>query len=581
MGLPRFLLLMCTLRSLPLRHCRLPLTLLAMTILLLPGCAVVQVKERQPSAGDLRREARKLQLESPGPAGALLVAARQRGVAERDSTDRLIEVVRLTQGARPGSPGAAMNRAATAELVDRMAGGGFAPLPLGSGGTLNAAPASRAVLDPRTADRFLRADTVEIKGLRVRTTQPGVGVPCVAWFRPDSPVLRGQPGVPRLAGMSQPVTAVLVWRKGQPEMVFQRTQISDRLRVDGREKQLAADFSAPLAVMVAQGRNRNLDLRSLLRSDRNINNAGLGQFEIYDPQKVPVVFVHGLMSRPETWVPAVNELLGDREIRERYQFWFFLYPTGLPVWWSAAKLRMELDRYRRTLDPERNDRNLDRMVLAGHSMGGLISSLLVREGGRKLWYQFSDKDPYALNISPASRAKIEEMIKFSPRNDVDRVVYFATPHRGSQLAVNPVASFFANLIRLPFTPVEKERYLIAQAVRDEFRGLFLAPINSIRFLQAKSPLLLAILNLPARPDVPYHSIIGDRGRGDTPNSSDGVVPYWSSHLQNARSEKIVPSGHGTNENPEGIAEFGRILREHLGIKPAAKQDPQPAVRGGS
>jgi len=63
--------------------------------------------------------------------------------------------------------------------------------------------------------------------------------------------------------------------------------------------------------------------------------------------------------------------------------------------------------------------------------------------------------------------------------------------------------------------------------------------------------------------VPYHSVIGDRGLGDTPNSSDGVVPYWSSHLKGAKSEKIVPSGHGAHENPEGIAEFRRILKLHL------------------
>jgi hypothetical protein len=61
------------------------------------------------------------------------------------------------------------------------------------------------------------------------------------------------------------------------------------------------------------------------------------------------------------------------------------------------------------------------------------------------------------------------------------------------------------------------------------------------------------------PGIPYHSIIGDRGRGDTPNSSDGVVPYWSSHLDGAASEKIVPSGHGSPLNPQAIAEVHRIL----------------------
>jgi hypothetical protein len=45
----------------------------------------------------------------------------------------------------------------------------------------------------------------------------------------------------------------------------------------------------------------------------------------------------------------------------------------------------------------------------------------------------------------------------------------------------------------------------------------------------------------------HHSIIGDRGKGDTPNSSDGVVPYWSSHLATAKSEKIVPGLFGCDD----------------------------------
>ncbi|NJM38630.1 MAG: alpha/beta hydrolase, partial [Akkermansiaceae bacterium] len=66
--------------------------------------------------------------------------------------------------------------------------------------------------------------------------------------------------------------------------------------------------------------------------------------------------------------------------------------------------------------------------------------------------------------------------------------------------------------------------------------------------------------------VPHHSIIGDRGKGDTPNSSDGVVAYWSSHLNSAASEKIVPAGHGAFDHPEAITELRRILLLNAGIK---------------
>jgi hypothetical protein len=83
--------------------------------------------------------------------------------------------------------------------------------------------------------------------------------------------------------------------------------------------------------------------------------------------------------------------------------------------------------------------------------------------------------------------------------------------------------------------------------------------------------------LPMAKRIPYHSIIGDRGRGDTPNSSDGVVPYWSSHLDGAESEKIVPSGHGAEHSAQGIAEVLRILHEHIASRGSGKQ-PRPALR---
>jgi len=62
--------------------------------------------------------------------------------------------------------------------------------------------------------------------------------------------------------------------------------------------------------------------------------------------------------------------------------------------------------------------------------------------------------------------------------------------------------------------------------------------------------------------VPTHSIIGDRGKNDTPDSSDGVVPYWSSHISWG-TEKIVPSDHSVQDHPDTAKEISRILKEHL------------------
>jgi hypothetical protein len=132
------------------------------------------------------------------------------------------------------------------------------------------------------------------------------------------------------------------------------------------------------------------------------------------------------------------------------------------------------------------------------------------------------------------------------------------------MAVNPAVEFFSRLIRVPVNFVKTDARILHSAVRNEFAGLFTAPANSLVFLRAHSPLLKSILALPLRPGLPTHSIVGDQGKGDSPHSSDGVVPYWSSFMEGAASEKIVPSGHGAHENPEGIQELRRILQLHLG-----------------
>jgi hypothetical protein len=46
-------------------------------------------------------------------------------------------------------------------------------------------------------------------------------------------------------------------------------------------------------------------------------------------------------------------------------------------------------------------------------------------------------------------------------------------------------------------------------------------------------------------------------RGTLEQSSAGV---WSSHLDGAVSERIVPSDHSSPKNPEAIAEVHRILK---------------------
>ncbi len=532
------------------------LTVLATAIApaLLTSCALVNVKLTRTPSVTAQRTIESLATTSE-PA-ALLQKTEDKSLTESERIELLVQALRKTSKARIGTEFQKLNQIATARLVEILATDHF------QNSAIRITPASINTIDPRQVSELIAAHSIQIKGLRERVTVEGAGVAYVAWFAKGSPSLAGQPSAAQ-TGMSIPATALVRFDKNGPLLTFYRRLQTESIFLSGKKETLAADFSAPIAYLLSQGKNSSIDIQSLFFSDTNFKNTGLLQIDEYDPNKIPVVFVHGLLCRPEAWTPAVNQLLTDPEIRSRYQFWFYLYPTGLPVWWSAAKLRTELDRYRSVVDRSHKNPKLDQIVLVGHSMGGLISSLMVRKGGEDLWKQFTDTPPEKLKISAAAKENLLKIVNFEPREDIRRVIFISTPHQGSQLAMNPLADFFSNLVRLPILSTSHDRLVMVNSIRNHLRDLFVAPANSIRFLRAKSPLLLAILKLPMSERVTYHSVIGDQGKGNTPDSSDGVVPYWSSHLPNAKSEKIVPSGHGANEDPDGIEEIRRILRLHL------------------
>ncbi len=423
------------------------------------------------------------------------------------------------------------------------------------------------LLDPLQAARLVAADQIEITGLRERSRQEGLGLPYVAWFPRDARALAGEPGLPP-AGLAIPVTAVLTFEpRGGAALRFVRTLSEETMIVAGRPRLLAADFSAPAAVVIAKGINRRFDIPALFAPFEHLSRSGLYQFQPFDPDKIPVVFVHGLLGRPEAWKQALNELQADPEIRRHYQFWFFHYPTGLPVWKSAALLRAELDRFNRELAPRLRsgaDRaRLNRKILIGHSMGGLLSSLQIREGGRMLTRQLTDREIDELPISASGRKKVRALVEFSPRRDVSRVVFVAVPHHGSPMAMLPGATLLTMRIRSALPDLLAYRDLILPKLHDELRRELAVSASSLRFLRANSPLLRSIYNLPRDKRIAVHSIMGDRGRNDAPQGGDGVVPFWSAHFPGAASEKIVPAGHDVHDHPEGIREMGRILREAL------------------
>lgn len=540
----------------------------ALTILL-SGCAAVQTQVL-PGNAEEQRALRAL-MNAPTTAARAMLAGSMKG-SDAERLARLLESARL---ALPGSlrgnaEDTVIYRGAIRQVVELQQAHEWRlqPVPVACGApALSILRDGRDLLDPLQPPRLVPADQIRISGLRERARQDGVGLPYVAWFPRDARTLRGEPGVPP-SGMTIPATAVLTFAaRGGAVLRFVRSLSVETVTVQGRPRALAADFSAPVAVIIAKGMNRRFDVPALFAPLDHLSRSGLYQFQPYDPSKIPVVFVHGLLGRPEAWKQALNELQADPEIRRHYQFWLYHYPTGLPVWKSAALLRAELDRFNKELTPRLRtaaDRaRLNRKVLIGHSMGGLLSSLQIREGGRFLTRQLTEVEIDELPISATARRKVRALVDFSPRRDVSRVVFIAVPHHGSPTALLPGATLLAMRIRSALPDLSAYRDLILPKLHDELRRELAVSASSLRFLRANSPLLRSIYNLPRDERIAVHSIIGDRGRNDAPQGGDGVVPFWSAHFPGAASEKIVPAGHDVHDHPEGIREMGRILREAL------------------
>src|SRR5262249_22499276 len=133
----------------------------------------------------------------------------------------------------------------------------------------------------------------------------------------------------------------------------------------------------------------------------------------------------------------------------RFQFWFYLYPTGDSYLETAADLRKSLQELRNSLDPSHQDDALDKMVLVGHSMGGLVSRLLTVESGDDFWKLVSPEPLAQVRAARDAKAELQQVFYFEPLPFVRRIVFIATPHHGSSLSPSPPARLVERFVKLP------------------------------------------------------------------------------------------------------------------------------------
>lgn len=414
--------------------------------------------------------------------------------------------------------------------------------------------------------RILPCDRFQFSGslVRERTVKEGIGAPMVIaskGFDPTKfdPFIQGK-------NVYYGVTEVLQFKGRSCTAAYVDPLSTEEVKFGGRTFPVAADFTAPIGLALAELKPRKVEILRMFKPGEFINTARIARLQPYDPKKIPILCIHGLGDSQATWAPMIEALRGDPLIRQNYQIWFFSYPTGYAYPLMAEVLRQKLDAINAYYP------NHKPIVVIGHSMGGMIARELITDSGRKIWNAYFDMPPEKLPLPESTRRAITGALIFKHRPEVSRVIYASASHRGADLASNFFGRLGASIIGDTGDIVggRSEGTEAATLSKADSIGQQLKRMpNSIDALKPNNRFVTLMDQLPPVKGVPYHSIIGDRGKGgnrDTtpPVSTDGVVPYWSSHLDGAASELIVPSGHWSNQNPEAIKEVRRILHLHIG-----------------
>lgn len=424
---------------------------------------------------------------------------------------------------------------------------------------------------------FVPAAEVELIGFQNRYRQPGVGAPMAAATEPMDPSepMRDFVG----SQVRVPVTALL--RLSNPRAQVAGDRLTGVLEVHPATEETATSINGwtvpleqeptvALGLTVTQTRPWAEDLTRFLGQvvQADIAPRFVGR-EPHQRGRVPVVFVHGTASNPSVWFNMINDLDSDPVIRKHFEFWIFGYDSGQPILYSGMQLRRALKDAQRAFQAGGEDPCLDQMVVIGHSQGGLLVKLTSIDSGDLFWRNVSDTPIEDFGLSDETLVLLKETMFVEPLPFVRRVVFVATPQRGSYLAGPGIVRRLAQrLITLPVSVARIGPELLGV---DKVRGttkMEQLP-TSIDNMSPGHPFIVTIAKIPVAPEIAAHSIIGVVGDGPVEEGGDGVVKYTSAHIDGVESELVVPYPHSMQAKPEVVGEVQRILHHHLEVSSCA------------
>jgi hypothetical protein len=442
----------------------------------------------------------------------------------------------------------------------------------------------------RTLTSFVPTMSLEVDGFKNDYRSDGLGAPLAAGLTPSAQTDDDLVLPPNLR---IPTSAVL--QMDDPRRQLTGEALTARLtlytiydtgsiRIGGQDVPLEYDQTAVRAFFAVEGKGWTRELSGLLNNTlANLNDPNakdhLFALEPHRRGRIPVVLVHGTASSPFRWADMVNDLLEDKEVRDHYEFWFFTYNTGNPIPISANVLRHSLEDAVKSLGGVQVDPALGRMVLIGHSQGGLLTKMNVIDSGTKIWDSISTRPLDQLNLKPETKALLKESLFVHPLPFVETVIFIATPHGGSYRASVTIVGLFTRLVTLPAAIVGAAADVVANAGDALKLQKDRRTFNSINGMSPGNPAIEALRAMPVAPGIHAHSIIPTLQDGPLEDRDDGVVKYRSAHIDGVDSELVIEhQGHSTQSNPLAVREVRRILTEELGRPERARgktRQPNP------
>lgn len=338
----------------------------------------------------------------------------------------------------------------------------------------------------------------------------------------------------------------------------------EQIQLAGKNYPLAANFSTPYGLWLAQNNLGKAAYLTLIDRDNRLTMPHLYMLEPYNPNKKVIVLVHGLASSPEAWIRLTNDIMGDKVLRENYQVWQVFYSTNMPITESRFQIYALMKQSFAQVNANASAKN--DAVLIGHSMGGIIARLLVSDADvtQKALSMMSNRQLNKYKNVPivSQRMNIQDIPNFS------RAIFLSAPHHGTAYADLWFTRAARKVIKLPgafLTAVgdtlQSQEHDFSDLAKQIDQRLIQ---NGPSDLSYKSKFMVLTSDIVPRKGLLFHSIMGNNTDSNDPNViTDGVVPYKSAHLDGAVSEKIIKGGHSIQETPEAVLELRRILRLHL------------------